>query len=193
MNREVRYQDLGDGEHGVFLLGLFDPANEVYLISTLDPAELVKDFGESKIYESILFDLDGRILINPAHKHENVKPGEGIGKVVFAKALTGSRKIIDEAGRIYLLTFSTIEDLGLRIVSLIEFKEAFRALNFLLQMSALFAIFIICIGVISSILGAKTLTKPVQALMEGTVAAKGISQPKLKLSPKMNSGSWRFI
>ena len=88
----------------------------------------------------------------------------------FQKALTGSKRIVDEAGRIYLLTFSTIEDLGLKIVSLIEYKEAFRAITFLIQMSGIFAVFIICIGVISSILGAKTLTQPVQALMEGTVA-----------------------
>ena len=37
-------------------------------------------------------------------------------------------------------------------------------------MSGLFALLIICIGVISAIFGAKQLTRPVQALMEGTVA-----------------------
>lgn len=170
---------LGEGRHLSFLKNdqgsrlffyfIYDPINKVTLLGTLDSSELISGFNESKIYESLMFDSSGAAVID-LEKRKIDTANSDLQSILKSKASSGTKKIKFENEGIFLTTFSAIEELGLRIISQVELKEAFRALNFLLQMSGLFALFIISIGVISAIFGAKQLTKPVQALMEGTVS-----------------------
>lgn len=172
-------QILGDGryllpylnEQGsrLFFYFIHDPANNVTLMGGLDATELVSSFNESKIYESLMFDTSGVAIIGLGKRSIDTSNSD-LQSILKSKALSGTKKIDFKNQGIFLTTFSAIEELGLRIISQVELKEAFRALNFLLQMSGLFALFIISIGVISAIFGARQLTKPVQALMEGTVS-----------------------
>ena len=153
----------------LFFYFVHDPANNVTLLSGLDATELISGFNESKIYESLMFDSNGTAVIDSSKR--NIDKGNAdLQSILKTKASSGTKKINFKGEGIFLTTFAAIEELGLRIISQVELKEAFRALNFLLQMSGLFALFIISIGVISAIFGARQLTKPVQALMEGTVS-----------------------
>jgi len=168
---EGRYLSTYSNDQGsrLFFYFIHDPANKVTLLGGLDSSELVSGFNESKIYESLMFDSTGSAVIDSGKRAIDTTNTD-LQSILKSKATSGTKKIDFKGEGIFLTTFSAIEELGLRIISQVELKEAFRALNFLLQMSGLFALFIISIGVISAIFGARQLTKPVQALMEGTVS-----------------------
>ena len=172
----------------VFSYFVNDPVNNVILGSILDATPLINDFRESKIYESTLFDSSSTPVISSAEREFDLS-NQDLKDVLNSSATSGTKKIEFTNQGVFLTTFSAIEDLGLRIIAQVELKEAFRALNFLLQMSGLFALLIICIGVISAIFGAKQLTRPVQALMEGTVAVgKGDFTTKVEVKSQDELG-----
>ena len=162
--------------------------DETFLLGAIDSSTLMAEFKDSKIYESLLLDGTGTPLINPLNRKIDRK-NQDFNSIVKSKAQNGTQKIEFTGQGTFLTTFSSISDLGLKIIAQVELKEAFRALNFLLQMSGLFALLIISIGVVSAIFGAKQLTRPVQALMEGTVAVgKGDFTTKVKVKSQDELG-----
>lgn len=164
------------------------------IIALLRQDRRFKIFQRSVIFSTYLLDNYGNLLVHP--KIERVLRSENVRDLPYIKPILASKmpsgaKEVELADRTKLiLSFKQVNFGNLTIISEIPKDKAFLASRKLVEKSILFAILILCVGVIISVLFTRTLTRALQKLHAATgKIAQGDFNIEIKIETRDEIGT----
>lgn len=162
-------------DSGVPLLAYARASNQstgpVVVLSFLRQDRRIKLFSRSEIFTTYMANAYGQLLVHPdANRLKSAKSlqGDSVFKDIMAAKFDTGVKELSRAEEDIIVGFSKTTNLGLYVISEITRKKAFIASQRLVEKSILFALLIIGLSLIVSIVFAKKITSSLIVLYQAT-------------------------
>jgi len=148
-----------------------DPGHLI-LIGLYHAQDLVESFASSGLYQSVLLNNFGQILLGPLDMAgtvlESQDPKKFFGGVLTSKTPEGTAEVKNDSGRESLVSYSQVGLGDLTVASVVAKKEALKATEVLVAKSLLFFVALISSTVIISVFASIQLTSTLRELFEAT-------------------------
>ncbi len=149
-----------------------DPKSGILLLGLVRHERLLKIFARSKIHTVYLIDGYGNLLAHPnvnlVATKENVADAEFVSSILANPVKTGAKEFHSKDGTRWLSAYSKIDAGNLIVISQISRESAFLATQRLVNKSILFAIGLVILAFLVSMVFSKTVTTPIKRLFEAT-------------------------
>jgi len=145
--------------------------SEVLIIAQLRTDQLLKIYSMSAIYSTYLVDTRGEVLLQPAQRvisKAEIAGNKTLMDIIASKTPNGAREYRNRSKVSYILAYARVEEGDLLVVSEIEKEKAFIASRRLIEKSVLFALLIVAVSIIVSVLFTKQLTGSLRKLFDAT-------------------------
>lgn len=171
---------LKDSKQPLLQLALYDPLLQEILVAKIEASSLTALFS-SKIFQGVLITDDHQYLFS---QDPALNQSELSQLVQSTKARKGVFDIKLKQEN-FLLAFAKIPELGINVATLIKKSLAFTTAEALINKSYGIAILIISLSIGLGVFMSRSLTKPIDRLMEGTkqVAAGNFAE-KVEVNSK---------
>jgi phosphoserine phosphatase RsbU/P len=163
------------------------------LISNIRQDRFLKIFAKSQMYKVILVDKYGKILSHSDPgvilREEQLKDTALLKKTGSGNVKTALHESVNEKGEAIISSYSKTESGDLFVISEISKKIALTAAYYLVNKSILFAMLLISVGFIISLIFSKTITNPIRKIFNATKeVSKGNFQVKVDIGSKDEIG-----
>ncbi len=146
---------------------------DIIAVGYLRQDQLVKMFTTSQMYRTYLIDDRGRIVVHPDRnkvlKAESLTDVPVVRDIIKTKFPTGAREYLARNQQAFILAYSKLDIGGLTVISEIERDKAFLAARKLIEKSVLFALLIVFVAIIVSVLFTKRVTLSLKTLYAATM------------------------
>lgn len=130
-------------------------------------------FNRSSVYSASLIDFYGNLISHRdperSLQSENLSHLPVVSEIISSKLASGAREYTAPDGRDYIIGYKKLPGLRLIVLSELSSDQAFAASARLIEKSVLFALLILAVSFVVSILSTSRLTSSVQRLYAGTV------------------------
>lgn len=171
-----------------YRLGEPGEPGHLILIGLYHAQDLVESFANSGLYQSVLLNNFGQILLGPLDMTgtvlESQDPKKFFGGVLTSKTPEGTAEVKNDGGRESLVSYSQVGLGDLTVASVVAKKEALKATEVLVAKSLLFFVALISSTVIISVFASIQLTSTLRELFEAT---KLIAQGNFDIRVKSRS------
>lgn len=155
-----------------YRLGEPGEPGHLILIGLYHAQDLVETFANSGLYQSVLLNNFGQLLLGPQNTDgtvlESMDPKKFFAGVLGSKTPEGTAEVKNDAGKETLVSYSQVGIGDLTVASVVSKKEALRATEVLIAKSILFFIALISSTVIISVFASIQLTSTLRELFEAT-------------------------
>ncbi len=166
----------------------------ILMLAEVQHDRLLKVFARPQMHTVFLIDGYGNLLAHPdaakVAAKENIADPEFVASILANPLKTGAKEFVAADGKPWMSAFSKIDAGNLVVISKISREDAFAATQRLVKKSILFAIGLVIVAFLVSILFSRSLTTPLQRLFEATKAiASGDFGIRVKATTKDEVGS----
>jgi sigma-B regulation protein RsbU (phosphoserine phosphatase) len=144
----------------------------IFMVAQVQQDRLIKIFSQSQMHSVFLIDGYGNVLAHPdvavVASKENVANPEFVTAILANPLKTGAKEFTDQNGVRWLTAFSKIDAGNLVAISKISRESAFAATRILIKKSLLFALGLVILAFVVSMVFSKSLTTPLKRLFEAT-------------------------
>ena len=155
-----------------YRLGEVSDAGHLILIGLYHAQDLVETFANSGLYQSVLINNLGQILLGPLDVSgtilEATDPKQFFAGILVSKTPEGTAEVKNQAGKDTLVSYSQVGLGDLTVASIVSKKDALRATEVLIAKSLLFFVALISTTIIISVFASIQLTSTLRELFEAT-------------------------
>ncbi len=156
-----------------YRLGETTEDGHLILIGLYHAQDLVETFANAGLYQSMLLNSMGQMLLGPLDVSgsvlENEDPKQFFSSILVSKTPEGTAEVKNQQGKDSLVSYSQVGLGDLTVASVVSKKEALRATEVLVAKSLLFFVALISSTIIISVFASIQLTATLRELFEATM------------------------
>lgn len=175
-------------DEGLFLISkkVQGDRQDRFVVGLYRSRTLRESFNDSKIYNSFLLDQKLQVMISPFSVEQTDFLGltfaELFSPASLSQAPEGTAELVSQSGERALVSFARLGDLS--VVSVVDRKEALKAVDMMLAKSLLFFLALLAGTVVVSIFASSRLTSSLRELYQAT---QKIAQGDFNVNVKASS------